>query len=107
VRALRERPRIVAAQLLVALALVGGGVLIGRGLGDDSGDVPKERLDRVERQAARSASEAKALQSRLQQTEAAARRAGARADRARRANRRLRSELGRTQRALRRARQGP
>ena len=106
-RALRERPRIVAAQLLVALALVGGGVLIGRGLGDDSGDVPKESLDRVERQAAHSASEAKALRSRLQQAEAAARRAGARANRARRANGRLRSELGRTQRALRRARQGP
>jgi hypothetical protein len=105
-RALRERPRMVAAQLLVGLVLVGGGLLIGRGLSDDSGDVSKESFDRVERQAARSANEVKLLRTRIRQTEAAARGADARAERARRANRRLRRDLGRSQRALRRARQG-
>jgi hypothetical protein len=105
-RALRERPRMVAAQLLVGLVLVGGGLLIGRGLSDDSGDVPRDRLDRVERQAARSASEVTALRRRIDATEAAATRAGVRADRARRTNGRLRRELARALRALRRARQG-
>jgi hypothetical protein len=102
-RTLRERPRMVAAQVLLALALLGGGVLLGLALsGDDSG-APDARVAQAERSAAKNAGVARFFRSQAVRSREDARAARRRADRTAAANRRLRKKLRRARKGRRRS----
>ena len=104
----RERPRLVAAQVLAILVVAGAGVLIGMALADEEPTVPaatQVRLDRAERQVARNERELGALNSEVKRGRRSASRVQRRARALVSENRRLRRTLRRTRRALRRARQ--
>jgi hypothetical protein len=99
----RERPRLVAALVLVFVLIAGAGVLVGMAIGGDDPKVPaatQARLDRAER----AAGELKATRAEADRNRQAAAGADRRARALRARNRRLRSALTRTRRALRRAR---
>jgi hypothetical protein len=93
----------VAAQVLLALALLGAGVLVGLALsGNDTGR-PGARVAQAERSAARNARVARFFRTQLARSRADAKDAAGRADRSAAANRRLRKELRRTRKGRRRA----
>jgi len=97
----RERPRLVAAQVLAVVVVAGAGVLIGMALAGDETKVPaatQARLDRAERQSAGRLETARADADRAR---AAAARAGRRSRALARQNRRLRADLRRARRARR------
>jgi hypothetical protein len=97
----RERPRLMAAQLLAVVVVAGAGVLIGMALAGDETKVPvatQTRLDRAER----SASQLESVRADADKARAAAARAGRRSRSLARQNRRLRADLRRVRRALRR-----
>jgi hypothetical protein len=103
--ALRERPRVVAAQVLGVIALLAIGFVLGGALkGDPEPKTPadvQQRLDRLERTTARQQKEIRAEKARADKAEAATRR------QARGYTRRLRRAAVRERRfraALRRAR---
>ena len=103
--ALRERPRVVAAQILGIVALLAVGFVLGGALkGDPEPKTPadvQQRLDRLERTTARQEKEIKAQKARADKAEAATKR------QARGYQRRLRRAAVRERRfraALRRAR---
>ena len=99
----RERPRLVVAQVLAIAVVAAAGVLIGMALKGDDTKVPaatQQRLDRAER-TARHLPAARADADRARATAA---RAGRRSRALARQNRRLRADLRRTRRALARAR---
>lgn len=103
--ALRERPRVIAAQVLGVVALLAVGFVLGGALkGDPEPKTPadvQQRLDRLERTSARQERELKAAQERADKAEAATKR------QARGYQRRLRRAAARDvrfRRALRRAR---
>jgi hypothetical protein len=89
--------------VLLALALLGGGLLLGLAFsGDDSGS-PDARVAQAERSAARNARVARFFRTELARSRADARDAGRRADRTAAANRRLRKKLRRARKGRRRA----
>jgi hypothetical protein len=91
----------VAAQVLLTLALLGGGVLLGLALsGDDSGG-PDARVAQAERSAARNAGVARFFRSQVARSKADARDAEQRADRTAATNRRLRKQLRRARKGRR------
>ena len=93
----------VAAQALLALALLGAGVLLGLALsGDDSGG-PDARVAHAERSAARNERAARFFRTQLGRSRDDARGAARRADRTAAANRRLRKKLRRSRKGRRRA----
>jgi hypothetical protein len=98
----RERPRLVAAQVLVVVAIAVAGVLVGMALKGDKTKVPvatQQRLDRAERSARTSAAPLKTARADAGKAHAAAARAGRRSRALARANRRLRADLRRARRA--------
>src|SRR3954469_4589236 len=102
-RTLRERPRMVAAQALLAPALLGAGVLVGLALsGSDTGR-PAPRVAQAERSAARNARVARFFRTQLVRSRADAKDAAGRGERSAAANRRLRKQLRRTRKGRRRA----
>jgi uncharacterized membrane protein YccC len=103
----RERPRLVVAQVLAIAVVAAAGVLIGMALKGDDTKVPaatQQRLDRAERSAAASATDARTLRTERDRARASGDRARRRARALARSNRSLRSGLRRTRRALARAR---
>jgi hypothetical protein len=91
----------LVAQALVALALVGGGVLIGMAVFDDpSPRVARSTVNRLKR----SESEGQRLRGQAVTAEAQAKTARRRARAAARTTRRLRADLRGTRQALRKAR---
>jgi len=103
----RERPRLVAAQILALLAVAGVGLLSGMALADGEPEVPaatQQRLDRAERRVARNQREIGALRLEVDRGRSAAARSDLRIRALRAQNRRLRRDLRRVRRALRRAR---
>ena len=100
----RERPRVIAAQVLVAIVLIaigaGGASLLS---GED--DASKKRAEKAERTAELRGRELRAREDAVADAQSGARRVRRRARALERRNRRLRRSLTRTQRALRRARE--
>jgi hypothetical protein len=94
----------VAAQALLALALLGAGVLLGLGLSGDDTVQPDTRMAQAERSAARNARVARFFRTQLARSRADAKDAAGRADRSAAANRRLRQRLRRNRKGRRRAR---
>ena len=107
-RTLRERPRVVAAQLLAGAALLGVGWLIGSAAADDGDEIPPKtaaELRSAKRQARVSQNVVRERDRDLSRTRRRVGRLEGRTDRLRRTNRGLRRDLARTRRALRRERQ--
>ena len=101
----RERPRVIAAQVLIAVVLIalgaGGAVLLS---GDDESE---DRAAGAERTAELRGRELRAREDAVADAQTNARRVRRRARSLERRNRRLRRSLTRTRRALRRARATP
>jgi hypothetical protein len=93
----------VAAQVLLALALLGAGVLLGLGLSGDDTVQPDARPAQAERSAARNARVARFFRTQLARSRADAKDAAGRAERSAAANRRLRKQLRRARKGRRRA----
>jgi hypothetical protein len=101
----RERPRLLAAQVLAVAVVAGAGVLIGMALKGDETKVPaatQQRLDRAESSARQSAGRLETVRADADKAGAAAARAGRRSRALARQNRRLRADLRRATRARRR-----
>ena len=94
----------VAAQALLALALLGAGVLLGLAFSGDGSGSPDARVGQAERSAARNARVARFFRTQLARSRAEAKDAAGRADRSAAANRRLRRQLRRNRKGRRRAR---
>jgi hypothetical protein len=98
----RERPRLVAAQVLAVLAIAAAGLLIGMALKGDEEKVPvatQQRLERAERAARTSAAAARTAKADAGKARAAAARADRRSRRFARATRKLRADLRRVRRS--------
>jgi hypothetical protein len=93
----------VAAQVLLALALLGAGVLVGLALSGNDTDRPDARVAQAERSAARNARVARFFRTQLARSRAEAKDAAGRADRSDAANRRLRKKLRRNRKGRRQA----
>ena len=101
----RERPRLVAAQVLAVVVVAGAGVLIGMALAGDETKVPaatQARLDSAERSARQSAGQLQTARADAGKARAAVARARRRSRALARQNRRLRADLRRARRARRR-----
>jgi hypothetical protein len=101
----RERPRVVAAQVLAVVGIAAAGVLVGMALKGDKTKVPtatQQRLERAEQSARTSAADAKAARADAGRARAAAAGAGRRSRGLARTNRRLRADLKRARRKRRR-----
>jgi hypothetical protein len=91
----------VAAQVLLALALLGTGVLLGLAFsGDDSGK-PDARVAQAQRSAVRNAGVARFFRTQLARSRDDAKNAARRADRTEAANRLLRNKLRSNRKARR------
>ena len=100
----RERPRLVAAQVLAVVVVAGAGVLIGMALAGDETKVPaatQARLDRAESSARQIVGLLNTARADADKARAAAIRAGRRSRALARQNRRLRADLRRARRARR------
>jgi hypothetical protein len=89
----------VAAQALLALALVGGGVLLGLGLSGDDPGRPEADVMKAERSAARNAGAARFFRSQVGRSRAEALSARRRADSTAATSRRLRKAVRRAPKA--------